>query len=133
MASERWRRSNTSVHNMAYHLIWCPKYRRKVLVDDVAKDLHKLLFEKAKEIRIEIEDIKILPDHVHLFIKSDPTAAPHWVVQQLKGYTSRMLRMKYESLRTRLPTLWTRSYYCESVGHISEATIKRYIEEQKGK
>jgi putative transposase len=133
MASERWRRSNTSVHNVAYHLIWCPKYRRKVLVDDVAKDLHKLLLEKAKEIRIEIEDIKILPDHVHLFVKGDPTSAPHWIVQQFKGYTSRMLRMKYESLRTRLPTLWTRSYYCESVGHISEKTIKKYIEEQKAK
>lgn len=103
------------------------------MVDEIAKDLHKLLMEKAKEIRIEIEDIKILPDHVHLFVKSDPTAAPHWVVQQLKGYTSRMLRMKYESLRTRLPTLWTRSYYCESVGHISEKTIKKYIEEQKAK
>ena len=133
MAHERWRRSNTSVHNVAYHLIWCPKYRRKVLVDEIAKDLHKLLLDKAKEIKIEIEDIKILPDHVHLFVKSDPTAAPHWVVQQLKGYTSRMLRMKHESLRTRLPTLWTRSYYCESVGHISEKTIKKYIEEQKAK
>jgi putative transposase len=77
--------------------------------------------------------MEVLPDHVHLFIKTDPTAAPHWVVQQFKGFTSRTLREAHPSLVSRLPTLWTRSYYCESVGHISEATVRRYIEEQKGK
>jgi putative transposase len=89
--------------------------------------------EKAKEIGVEIEKMEILPDHIHLFVKGDPTKAPHWIVQQFKGYTSRMLRQRFSFLRTRLPTLWTRSYYCESVGHISEATIKKYIEEQKNK
>jgi putative transposase len=133
MVSERWRRSNTSVHNVAFHLIWCPKYRRPVLTPPIDKDLKKLLIQKAEEIGVVIDQMSILPDHVHLFVKANPTASPHWVVQQFKGFTSRMLRLKHESLRTRLPTLWTRSYYCESVGHISEATIKKYIEEQKGK
>jgi putative transposase len=55
------------------------------------------------------------------------------VVQQLKGYTSRMLRLEFPSLRTRLPTLWSRSYYCESVGHISEDVVKKYIQDQKKK
>jgi len=76
--------------------------------------------------------MKVLPDHVHLFIKTKPTASPHWIVQQLKGYTSHQLREKYPKLKSRLPSLWTRSYYCESVGHISEDTIKKYIKEQKG-
>jgi putative transposase len=133
MASERWKRSNKAVFNIGYHLIWCPKYRRKVLVSPVDSELKRLLFIKAKEIDVEIEKMEILPDHIHMFVKSNPTSAPHWIVQQFKGYTSFMLRQKFSFLKTRLPTLWTRSYYCESVGHISEATVKRYIEEQKNK
>jgi putative transposase len=133
MASERWRRSRTSVHNVGYHLIWCPKYRRKVLIPPVDGELKKLLLLKAQEIGISIDKMEVMPDHVHVFVKANPTASPHWIVQQFKGYTSRMLREKFVFLTTKLPTLWTRSYYCESVGHISEATIKRYIEEQKGK
>ena len=133
MADIRWKRSNKSVYNVGYHLIWCPKYRRKVLIPPIDVELKRLLLEKAKEINVEIEKMEILPDHVHVFVKSDPTSAPHWIVQQFKGYTSRMLREKFSFLRTKLPTLWTRSYYCESVGHISEATVKKYIEEQKGK
>lgn len=129
----RWKHSNTCIFNLGYHIIWCPKYRRKVLVDDIAIDLKGLLLEKADEIGIQIESMEVLPDHLHLFVKSPPTLAPHHIVQQLKGYTSRILRTKYKSLRSRLPTLWTRSYYCESIGHISEDTIQRYIEDQKNK
>ena len=77
--------------------------------------------------------MEIMPDHVHLFIKSTPIHAPHFIVGQLKGYTSRILRLEFQSLKSKLPTLWTRSYYIESVGHISEATIKKYIEDQKNK
>lgn len=133
MVSERWKRSNKSVYNVGYHLIWCPKYRRKVLTKPIDVELKKLLLFKAEELGVEIEKMEILPDHVHLFVKANPTCAPHWLVAQFKGYTSKMLREKFSILRTRLPSLWTRSYYCESVGHISEAIIKKYIEEQKGK
>lgn len=133
MADQRWTHSRTTVHNVGYHIIWCPKYRRPVLVGEVEKRLRELLNQKAMEIKISIETMEIMPDHVHLFIKSPPTASPHWIVQQLKGYSSRMLRQEIASIKSRLPTLWTRSYYIESVGHISEKTIKKYIEEQKGK
>lgn len=133
MATQRWKHSNTTVHNLGYHLIWCPKYRRSILVGEIEKRLVKLLHEKAKEINVEIQNLEIMPDHIHLFIKTEPVASPHWVVQQLKGYTSRMMRKEFRELRSRLPTLWTRSYYVESVGHISEKAIKKYIEEQKGK
>jgi len=70
---------------------------------------------------------------VHLFVKTAPTNSPHFVVQQLKGYTSRGLKKEFPSLKSRLPSLWTRSYYCKSVGHISEETIRKYIKDQKGK
>jgi len=82
---------------------------------------------------VTIERMEVMPDHVHLFVKSVPTNAIHYIVQQLKGYTSRILRSEFGYLTTRLPTLWTRSYYCETIGHISEDVIKRYIEEQKTK
>ena len=133
MVSQRWKHSNTTVHNLGYHLIWCPKYRRKILVGEIEKRLKELLYQKAEEIDVNIEDIEIMPDHIHMFVKTSPVASPHWVIQQLKGYTSRIMRKEFKELRSRLPTLWTRSYYVESVGHISEKTVKKYIEEQKGK
>jgi len=133
MVSQRWTKSKTSVHNVAYHLIWCPKYRRKVLIGKIEQRLKQLLKQKAKENGWNIETIEIMPDHVHIFVKANPVASPHWIVQQFKGYSSNILRKEFPELKSKLPTLWTRSYYCESVGHISEDTIKKYIEDQKGK
>ena len=97
----------------------------------VAKRLKHLLLEKSEKIEVEIVSMEILPDHVHLFVKCSPVDSPHWIVQQLKGFTSRLLRKEFSAIKTRIPTLWTRSYYCESCGHISETTVKKYIEEQK--
>ena len=133
MVSQRWTHSNTCIYNIGYHLIWCPKYRRQVLVDKIEKRLRELLNKKAKELKVVIDTMEIMPDHVHLFVKAKPTSSPHWLVQQFKGFSSHELRKEYPQLKSRLPTLWTRSYYCESVGHISEETVKKYIEEQKNK
>lgn len=127
----RWRTSNKAVYNIGYHLIWCPKYRKPVLKGEIDSRLRELLIQRASDLGISIEQMEIMPDHLHLFIKSSPVHAPHFIVQQLKGHTSRILRREFKTLRTRIPTLWTRSYYCESVGHISEDTVRRYIEEQK--
>ena len=129
--NNRWTYSNTTVFNLSYHLIWTPKYRRKVLVGAIQERLRELLEEKATQIGCEIEIQEIMPDHVHIFVRTIPTVSPHYVVQQLKGYTSRVLREEFPELKSRLPTLWTRAYYCESIGHISEDVIKKYIEGQK--
>ena len=131
MTNERWTTSNKAVYNIGYHLIWCPKYRRKVLVNAVAARLKELLNEKAADIGVHIETMEIMLDHVHIFVKAPPTLSPHYIVQQFKGFSSRRLRQEFPKLKSRLPTLWTRSYYCESVGHISQETIRRYIEDQK--
>ncbi len=131
MSNKRWTTSNKAVYNLGYHLIWCPKYRRKVLTGPVETRLRELLLEKADRINLVIKTMEIMPDHVHLFVKTSPVNAPHYIVQQLKGYTSRILRQEFRGLKSRLPTLWTRSYYIESVGHISEAAVKQYIENQK--
>lgn len=129
----RWTTSRTAVYNVAYHLIWCPKYRRAVLVDGVDVRLKQLLTKKAKEMKMSIEKMEVMPDHVHIFIKCQPVDNPQWIVKNLKGYSARFLRKEFPTLKSRLPCLWTRSYYCESVGHISETTVKKYIESQKDK
>ena len=131
--NKRWTSSKHATYNCAYHLIWCSKYRKKVLVDDIEIRLKELLNEKAKEHEWIIENMEVMLDHVHIFIKVFPVDAPTYVVSQLKGCTSFILRNEFPTLKSRLPTLWTRSYFCESVGDISEATIKKYIDEQKTK
>ena len=133
MSDTRYRRSAGSVFSLKYHLVWCPKYRRKVLVGPVADDLRTLLHQKATELEVTIEALEIMPDHVHLFISTDPTEAPQRLANQFKGFTSRMLRLKYPHLCSSLPTLWSRSYYVGSIGQVSEEAVKRYIENQKGK
>ena len=77
--------------------------------------------------------MEVMPDHVHLFVKTIPTIAPHFLIQQIKGYTSKILRNEFKELKTKLPNMWTRSYYIESVGHISQNAIQQYIKEQKNK
>ncbi len=129
----RWKRNNTVVYNVAYHIIWTTKYRKKLLVGKIIKRLNNLLDVKSKEIGFVIEKREIMPDHLHIFVKADPAIAIPYIVYQLKGYTSRILRQEFKILRTRLPSLWTRSYYVETVGNISEKVIKKYIEDQKTK
>lgn len=131
MNNKRYRRNVGSVFSLKYHLVWCPKYRRPVLIGAVAKDLRELLYQKAKEMDVEIEALEIQPDHAHLFVSSDPTEAPQHLANQFKGFTSRILRQKYAHLRSRIPSLWSRSYYVGTIGHVSEETVKRYIEAQK--
>jgi putative transposase len=127
----RWTTSNKAVFNIGYHLIWCTKYRRKLLSGEIEIRLKELLRTKAEEMGVVIATMEVMPDHVHLFVKASPVDSPHFIVQQFKGPTSRVLRKEFPSLRSRVPTVWTRSYYCESVGHISAETVERYIEEQK--
>ena len=127
----RWTTSNKAVFNIGYHLIWCTKYRRPLLTDDIESRLKQLLGDKCRERGWRIESMEVMPEHVHLFVKASPVDSPHYIVQQLKGASSRILRAEFSLIRSRVPTLWARSYYCETVGHISAETITRYIEDQK--
>lgn len=123
--------NTTSVVKINYHIIWCPKYRRKVLVDGVDARLKEVLVQIAEESGCTIETIEVMPDHIHIFLKGTPTIPIHLIVKNLKGKSSRILRTEFPHLKRRLPCLWTRSYYCETIGCINEETIKRYIENQK--
>jgi len=124
--------SQTSVHFMGYHFVWCPKYRRKVLVGQIAIRLNKLIRQKAEQLKCKIIALEIQTDHVHLFIQGNPKISPNNLIGQIKGYTSRMLREEFKELKTKLPTLWTRSYFVSTHGHISDKLIQKYIDEQKG-
>lgn len=128
---KKLKHNTTSVVNINYHIIWCPKYRRKILVGSVETRLKEILLEVAEECGCEIETMEVMPDHIHLFVKGNPTIPIHLIVKNLKGKSSRMLRQEFPSLNTKLPCLWTRSYYCETIGCINEETIKKYIENQK--
>ena len=133
LVSQRYAKNAGAVFSLKFHLVWCPKYRRPVLIGKVASRLEELLREKSTELELTIHSLQIMPDHVHVFIESDPTRAVAEIANRLKGYTSRVLRVEFESLRSRLPTLWSRSYYAGTVGHVSESTVRKYIAAQKGK
>jgi putative transposase len=130
--SQREVESNHNVtFDCKYHVVFCPKYRRKVLTPPIDERLKELFQLKSEELRAEILEMEIMPDHVHLLIKCDPQFGIHKVVKHLKGYTSRILRSEYRSLTTRLPSLWTNSYFVATVGSVSLETVKQYIENQK--
>ena len=132
-SKDRWVNSNTSVYNLGYHIIWCSKYRRKVLINEIENKLRDIIITKCNELDCHVHELNIMPDHVHLFVKTKPTIAPHFLVQQIKGISSRILRSEFKELKSKMPSMWTRSYFIESVGHISQETIQKYIQEQKNK
>jgi len=129
----RYTKNAGAVFSLKYHLIWCSKYRRPVLTTPIDDRLKELILEKGGEMEAGIHQMEVMPDHVHLFIETDPRWSPAEVAYRLKGYTSRILRREFSCLRSRLPTLWSRSYFIASVGAVSEEAVQRYIAQQKGK
>ena len=128
---ERYRHIRGSVSTLTYHFVWCPKFRRKVLTGRVPSRLRALIVDKARELYCEIVALEVMPDHVHMFLKAPPTHAPQHIANQMKGYTSHVLREEFAHLKSRLPSLWSRSYFVGSAGAVSSATIQKYIEQQK--
>jgi putative transposase len=129
MTENQYRRKNTSVSLINYHFVFCPKRRKKVLVNDVGRRLEEIIYQKSKELECDVLALEIMPDHVHLFISCPPTLAPHQIMFRIKGASSRLLRKEFPHL-LKLPSLWTRSYYCGTAGHVSSETIKKYIANQ---
>ena len=114
-----------------YHVVWCPKYRRKVLEGQIAKRCQQILRQTAKKYRAEVIALEIKPDHVHLLVEIDPQLGIHRLVKNLKGVSSHQLRKEFASLVSRLPTLWTNSYFVSTVGGAPLSVIKQYVENQK--
>lgn len=129
----KYKANNNVVYSCKYHVVWCPKYRRKVLVGDIEHRLKELIQKTADEINAEILELEVMPDHVHLRIEIDPQYGINKAVRHIKGVSSHVLRTEFPSLKSRLPTLWTNSYFVSTVGGAPLNAIKQYIENQKNK
>ena len=126
-----YKSNNNVVFSCKYHVVWCPKYRRKCLVGEIEARLKELIQQTAAEIRAEILEMEIMPDHVHLLIEVDPQYGINRAVRHIKSTSSHALRTEFPSLKSRLPTLWTNSYFVSTVGGAPLEDIKKYIENQK--
>jgi putative transposase len=127
--SRGYDKNNTCVYQMLYHLIWIPKRRKKVLVNDIKERLISLIEEKLIELDCSVVQLSVMSNHVHLFVRSNPKLSPNHIILQVKGFTSYKLRKEFPELK-KLPSLWTNSYFISTAGNVSKFVINRYIEEQ---
>ncbi|WP_243447723.1 IS200/IS605 family transposase, partial [Clostridium tetani] len=127
----KYKSNNNIVYSCKYHIVWCPKYRRKVLIGNVETRLKELLIETCADIEVDIIKMELMPDHVYMIIEVDPQFGVHKAIKRIKGRTSKMLRQEFPHLKTKLPTLWTNSYFVSTVGGAPLSAIKQYIENQK--
>ncbi len=121
------------VYQCHYHVVFCPKYRRKVLVGEVASRLKTLILEIVAKWGQDCISIEVMPDHVHLLLSCDPQFGIHRLVKFIKGASSHQLRQEFPQLKRQLPSLWTNSYYVGTTGGVTLEVVKRYVESQKGK
>ncbi|MEB3071969.1 IS200/IS605 family transposase [[Mycobacterium] vasticus] len=125
-------RTNANIaYQCAYHVVWCPKYRRKVIGGRMEDRLKQIIVEVIEEKGAWLIEMETMPDHVHLLVEVDPQFGVHKLVKAIKGRSSRVLREEFPWLKSRLPSLWTNSYFVATVGGAPLSVIKRYVETQK--
>ncbi len=129
--NSKYHTSDHLVYNCKYHVIFCPKYRRKVLVDGIDERLKQIFLETASRHQFEITDYEVMPDHVHLLIDCNPRYGIMQCIKDLKRESASLLKKEFPHLKSRLPNIWTRSTFIASVGSVSLETVKKYIENQK--
>lgn len=131
-AEKTYRSSSHLTYSCQYHVVFCPKYRRKVLTEPIQKRVKSLFHEIADRYQFQILDMEVMPDHVHILLDCDPRFGPAECVKKLKGTSSRILRDEFPELKRKLPTMWTRASFISSVGAVSLSVVQKYIEDQKG-
>jgi len=126
-------RTSSATYNINYHIVWCSKYRRSILKENIGKFLKLCLYTIADTKDWTIHALEIMPDHIHIFISAPPFQAPTDIVKVLKGVTARQLFIEFPELKKKLwkGSIWSPSYYVGTAGNVSAETIKKYIEEQK--
>ena len=125
--------NNNWTYSCKYHIVFCPKYRRKVLMPPIDERLKEIIQSVATETRSEILEMEVMPDHVHILCEVDPQYGIAAFTRLVKGRSSRLLRQEFPKLKSRLPTLWTNSVFCSTVGGAPLSIIKQYIESQKNR
>lgn len=126
----KYRTTETTVYCCRYHIIFCPKYRRKVLREPIAERFKQIVIMQQEQ-NFYVLGMEVMPDHVHLLLDIDPTIGVNVVVARIKGKTAHILNREFPELTRKLPTLWTRSKFIATVGSVSLEVVKKYIEEQK--
>lgn len=116
-----------------YHVIFCPKYRRKVLINGIDQRLKEVFPKIAEEHGFEIMEMEVMPDHVHLLIDCNPRYGIMQCVTDLKWGSAHVLNHEFPEIRKKIPSIWTRSCFVATVGSVSLEVVKQYIESQKGK
>jgi len=127
-----YQRDEYRVHLIVYHLIWCPKRRKAVLIGALKERCGQLIREKCQEKGWDILTLAIQPDHIHIFLRVWPSDSAAEIVKELKGFTSFHLRKEFKSILSKLPSTWTRSYFACTAGAVSAEIIQQYIAAQKG-
>lgn len=127
----QYKSNNNITYSCKYHVVWCPKYRRDVLVGEVEKRLKTIIADVCQKRDAELIELETMSDHVHLLVEVDPQYGIHRLVKEIKGLSSRLLRSEFKHLTTRMPTLWTNAYFVSTVGGAPLQVIKQYIENQK--
>ena len=129
--SETYKSNRNVFYSCHYHVVWCPKYRRKVLVEAIETRLKDIIGQVCQQYQAEMEELEVMPDHVHLLVSVDPQLGIHRLVKLIKGRSSRVLRQEFPALKRKLPSLWTNSYFVATMGGAPLSIIKEYIEQQK--
>jgi len=128
---KKYKTHNHRVFSCQYHVIFCPKYRRKVLTNGIDVRLKEILLSVSEECGFDIIDMEVMPDHVHMIIDCDPEYGILQCVKHMKRVSSITLRREFPRLKSRIPSLWTRSCFISTVGAVSLEAVKRYIDNQK--
>ena len=127
----RYKSDSNVVYSCKYHVVWCPKYRRDVLKDGADVRLKEIIQAVCNECSAEVIQMEVMPDHVHLLCEVDPVFGIANLIKRIKGRSSRILRQEFRWCRTRLPSLWTNSWFVSTVGGAPLEVIKQYIEQPK--
>jgi len=123
--------NNIVVHRCHYHLVRYPKYRRNLINGIVDTRRKEIIRKVCTERNAPIQAIETMPDHVHLLVVINPQHGIHRLVKQIKARSSRLLRQEFPHLKSRMPTLWTNSYFVATTGDATSEVIKRYVENQR--
>ena len=131
--SKYWSGAHTR-HKMLYHIVWIPKYRKRVLTGTIAKKIKDLLQECADVNRWRIEELTIQRDHVHMLVQLRPDVSVSKVIQLFKGKSSYAIRKEFPDLKEfywgKSDSFWGDGFFVETVGQVSEEKIKEYIRNQ---
>lgn len=127
----KYKHNKNITYSCKYHVVWCTKYRRDLLKEQVVFDLKNIIQDISNNFNVEIIEIEVMPDHVHLLVDVDPQFGVHKYIKNIKGKSSKILRDKHKPLKSRVPTLWTNSYFISTVGGVTLDVVKKYIEDQK--